>query len=524
MKRFKLYNDDNLEKLKTIPPNSVDSVVTDPPYGLKFMNNKWDHNVPSVEFWREVYRVLKPGGHVLSFGGTRTYHRMVINIEDAGFEIRDQIQWLYGSGFPKSHNIGKAVDKKLGNERDEIGVKENYQDKRGNGHTSVYEDAKPRIDIPITKGYSKWEGWGTGLKPANEPICLARKPISEKTITDNVLKWGTGGINIDGCRVGSEIITTNVNKGPGKNGIYGNYKGIDKPTTNEGRFPANVILECTCDEVIHTNPDCPCSMLDEQSGQSKTNIKKGEIDRDAGVFIDENGERKTGHKKKVYPNTINDSGGASRYFQQIKHTNPDCPCSMLDEQSGFLKSGEVKPHHKKNKTANGYQGNCYGKFKNEDTSLSGYGDGGGASRFFYCAKVSKKERNLGLDDFEEKESSSLKKQNRKCKKCGFWENKGAGNGVDFCKCEEPVFEDRTFIHKVKNNHPTTKPVKLMRYLCRLITPPNGIVLDPFMGSGSTGIAALLEGFRFCGMEMDENYFKIAEARIKNYEKYNEIKN
>ena len=172
----KLLKGNNIELLKSLEDNSVDSIVTDPPYGLSFMNKKWDYDVPSVEFWKEVYRVLKPGGHILSFGGTRTYHRMVVNIEDAGFEIRDQIMWLYGSGFPKSHNIGKAYDKK----------------------------------IEITKGQSEWEGWGTGMKPANEPIVLARKPF-KGTVVDNVIEWGTGGINIDGCRVGvTGALTGNV--------------------------------------------------------------------------------------------------------------------------------------------------------------------------------------------------------------------------------------------------------------------------------------------------------------------------
>jgi site-specific DNA-methyltransferase (adenine-specific) len=431
-KQTKLMLGDNIESLRKLPDNSVDSIVTDPPYGLSFMNKKWDHDVPSIEFWREVYRVLKPGGHILSFGGTRTYHRMVVNIEDAGFEIRDQIMWLYGSGFPKSHNIGKAIDKLQGNDREVIGTKNDFaldgRVRKPDTHKPMNETInseqeygyKQGWDTPVTKGQSPYEGWGTALKPANEPICVARKPISEKSVAENVLKWGTGGINIDGCRVGSEGGTKAINFGDNIGNVYGGGKG--KPSNqieniNEGRFPANIIL-------------------DEIAGE------------------------------------------------------------LLDEQSGYLKSGEVKPHHKKNKTANGYQGSCYGKFQNEDTTLKGYGDGGGASRFFYQAKVSKKERNMGLDEFEDKVIE------------------GRDSGQD----------ERSVAYKkrptpTKNTHPTVKPVSLMAYLCRLVTPPNGIVLDPFMGSGSTGIAAQLEGFRFCGMEMDGDYFKIAEARIENYEQY-----
>jgi len=184
--KTKLMLGDNIESLKKLPDNSIDSVVTDPPYGLSFMGKKWDHDVPSVDFWKEVYRVLKPGGHVLSFGGTRTYHRMVVNIEDAGFEIRDQIMWLYGSGFPKSHNIGKAVDKLQGNEREVVGK---YQHPDGSGERKAKAAVRSGVtdmgsengvdwNKPLTKGNSPYEGWGTALKPANEPICVARKPLS----------------------------------------------------------------------------------------------------------------------------------------------------------------------------------------------------------------------------------------------------------------------------------------------------------------------------------------------------------
>jgi len=275
MSKVKLMLGDNMKSLKELPDNSIDSVVCDSPYGLSFMGKKWDYDVPTKELWEEVYRVLKPGGHLLSFGGTRTYHRMVVNIEDAGFEIRDQIQWITGQGFPKSHNIGKAYDKKMGN---------------------------------ITKGNSKYEGQGTALKPANEPICLARKPLSEKTIVDNVIKWGTGGLNIDGCRIGSDVIKSQMgtkNK-DNKDSIYGYYEKQNEPTFNEGRFPANIIL-------------------DEEAGR------------------------------------------------------------LLDEQSGIKKSSKRGSKYNKDNT---------------------YSDKGGASRFFYSPKVSKKERNMGLDSFEETTDNS----------------------------------------------------------------------------------------------------------------------
>jgi site-specific DNA-methyltransferase (adenine-specific) len=481
-KNVKLMLGDNISSLKKLPDNSIDSVVSDPPYGLSFMGKKWDYDVPSVEFWREVYRVLKPGGHILSFGGTRTYHRMVVNIEDAGFEIRDQIMWLYGSGFPKSHNIGKAVDKLQGNEREVVGYIPQFPDGtrgatyRGQANTNnvtggfTSKDTTTNGLKPVYKKNNDWEGWGTALKPANEPICVARKPLSEKSVALNVLKWGTGGINIDGCRVGSDKVKVAGHPYESFNRETKDHEGQErnmlnnKDEFNEGRFPANIILECLCDEVIKG--------------------EKGEVKRiksDGGNT--EN--RRFGNGKGLGPcetNAYNDKGDI--------HTNPMCPCYMLDEQSGVSKS------NCKSGVVEGKEANV---FNDGDKKTSGhkklmmvgdYNDKGGASRFFYQAKVSKAERNMGLDGFDDKEK--------------------IGNLSD-------VVSDSKL--KVKNNHPTVKPVNLMAYLCRLVTPPNGICLDPFMGSGATGIAAQLEGFRFVGMELDEDYFKIAEARIENFESY-----
>ena len=240
------------EVLKDFPDNYFDSIVTDPPYGLKFMGKKWDYNVPTVEQWEEVYRVMKPGAFLLSFGGTRTYHRMVVNIEDAGFEIRDQIQWLYGSGFPKSLDVGKAVDKLQGNEREVLREStpppENF--KKG-----TFDNRGPNSfgNGEVTEGNSEYEGYGTALKPANEPICLARKPLSEKTVAANVLKWGTGGLNIDGGRIGTEGGTEKGSKPIGKSkGIYGEglHGACEINELNKGRFPANVILTYPEDEYI----------------------------------------------------------------------------------------------------------------------------------------------------------------------------------------------------------------------------------------------------------------------------------
>jgi len=198
----KIICSDNIDVLKGIPNNSIDAVVTDSPYGISFMSKKWDHHIPSIAIWLECLRVLKPGGHILCACGTRTFHRMVVNIEEAGFEIRDTIGWLYGSGFPKSLNIGKAVDKTQGNKREVLGKNPNYRPISGKvGYLGESAFRKTDSMSILTKGNSEWEGWGTGLKPAMELWCLARKPLSEKTIVENVLRWGTGGLNIDGCRI-----------------------------------------------------------------------------------------------------------------------------------------------------------------------------------------------------------------------------------------------------------------------------------------------------------------------------------
>jgi DNA modification methylase len=442
---MRLLLGDCLDKLKELDDNSVDSIVTDPPYGLSaaknsgksskggFMGKEWDYDVPSQEIWEECMRVLKPGGHLLSFAGSRTYHRMAVRIEDAGFEIRDQIMWVYGSGFPKSMNVGMKVDEKLGNEREVVGKKGGKVDfsKSKKGDTSFYETAwndKDYIDLEVTKGNSEWEGWGTALKPAHEPIVMARKPLSEKTVVDNVLEWGTGGINIDDSRIQHDEpvkTTTRTEKGDTWNeknsGLRNNPSNMASADPN-GRFPANIIF-------------------DEEAGK------------------------------------------------------------ILDEQSGITSQG----HWPKGKTKG------FGEFGGGESSYEGVGpkdkEKGGASRFFYCPKTSKTDRNEGLDDFEEKSRSDA---NKMMGKSGNFKT-GSGN-------------DRTT--EFKNNHPTVKPTDLMLYLIRLVTPKGGTTLDPFMGSGSSGKAAVRGGFDFVGVEREEEYMKIAKARIQ-YEQdnpYNEETN
>lgn len=380
-----------LSDVSTFPDNSVDSIVTDPPYGLSFMGKKWDYDVPSVEIWAECLRVLKPGGHLLSFAGTRTQHRMAVNIEDAGFEIRDMVSflydtsetaqtlieslspeqlklldatfgrdgmlaWTYGSGFPKSHNLD-----------------------------------------------GEWHGWGTALKPALEPITVARKPF-KGTVATNVLAHGTGALNIDGCRVGNEERSYSP-KGTSTNASMIRVPEHRLGTAGEevtvtGRWPANLIHDGS-DEVLAAFP-----------------------------------------------------------------ANAGAAAPVKGTEDSAASTGSVT----------GKRARVKGAF---------HADSGSAARFFYCAKASRKERNEGLQD------------------------------------PGPQFQHGATLRKVENtdtkgnNHPTVKPTDLMAYLCRLVTPPGGIVLDPFMGSGSTGKAAMRERFQFIGIEMDQEYFRIAELRIKS---------
>lgn len=399
-----LLHGDCLKQMKTLEDNSVDSIVSDPPYGISFMAKKWDYDVPSVEVWKEAMRVLKPGGHALIACGTRTQHRMVVNIEDAGFEIRDVVSWIYGSGFPKSLNISKAIDKAAGRPQGttyEPNFKNNDFGKgMGGGKTDT-------TSKPITEAAKQWDGFGTALKPACEFFTLCRKPLSESTVAKNVLKWGTGGINIDGCRVSAEDAKEGRKRHGG--GIAGNGSSFELPDSKgeqpAGRFPANLIHDGS-QEVLELFP--------ETKGAGNTK-----------------------------PSSI--TAGNSMF--------------------GIGDTGKRNP-----------------KIKGDN--------GGSAARFFYCAKASKKDREEGLQGFEEKKA-------------------GAMTGKEYR-------DDRPTNHPMlKNTHPTVKPTALMSYLCRLITPTGGVVLDPYMGSGSTGKAAVREGFSFVGIELDHQYYDISKARIEN---------
>jgi len=406
-----LLQGDCLIRLKELKDNSIDAIITDPPYELGFMGKKWDSSgiAYNVEMWKECLRVLKPGGHLLSFGGTRTYHRMAVAIEDAGFEIRDMINWCYGSGFPKSLNVGKAYDKEMGNKREVVGElkltgtarnKYTIGAKTSSAIASNYKIDKTLTDI--TKGTSPYEGLGTALKPAHEPICMARKPLSEKTVVDNVIKWGTGGIEIDECRIPTPPRLTGTRRdGDEINAHPTSFSGSNSRQlqtdydrrvleNNQGRFPANVLCQ---DDALNDGEITKNKMSKKNDNRKNKNNS---------MFIDgiHNPE-----------NSYTDSGSKSRYFD----------IDVWNEKYGLLQ----------------------------------------------FPKASKKERNKGCKDLE----------------------KGCF-------------------------HPTVKPLALMRYLVTLVSRKGQTVLDPFAGSGTTLVACKELGRNYIGIELEEEYVPIIEARLK----------
>ena len=428
----RVFLGDCRDVLKALPDNSVDSIVTDPPYELGFMGKKWDNSgiAYDVTVWVECLRVLKPGGHILAFGGSRTWHRLAVAVEDAGFELRDSIAWIYGSGFPKSLDVSKAIDKAAGVEREREEPQSRKQPSSSISATGFGADGwSPQVKNPVTSEAKTWQGWGTALKPAFEPVVVGRKPLVG-TVAENVLEWGVGGLNIDGSRIG-------IKEGD----------GWDVPIP--------------------------------QAKTAHPSWTSGATDR---VEVDWTDKRQTPHTQGRWPaNVILDEVSAG----------------LLDEQSGVLKSGANKPyvsnHDPSQSVASMIQGNKPGETLRTYTAPASEG---GASRFFYVAKASKRDRNEGLEELEAV---------------------SAGDMVDRVEGSAGMDSPRAGAGRTsgaKNFHPTVKPTQLMRYLIKLVTPPGGTVLDPFTGSGSTGKAALLDGFQFVGAELTEEYLPIIEGRLR----------
>lgn len=392
---YKLYQGDMLDMLEVIEPNSIDSIITDPPYEFNFMGKGWDNSGVSFQSdtWKKCYEALKPGGYLLAFGGSRTFHRIACAIEDAGFEIRDTIMWLYGSGFPKSMNIGLAIDKKNGVESKIVGIGKSGKKET---HTNSLNLVKNPFggEYEIKEAQNKWNGWGTALKPSFEPIIIARKPF-KGSLVDNVIKNGVGGINIDECRVGNE----------------------------------------------------------ERQNQQAGFIRRGRTDEEVFLGTDKNRPKGTLTVNGRFPaNTI------------LTYDETD-----FDEVCGGF------PYTKSE---------------------------GSASRYFYCAKASKKDRDEGCDMLDD---GLLRRMNP---------DKDDDNLTGLNKEERfaPVVR--------KNTHPAVKPASLMQYLVRLVTPNGGTILDPFNGSGSTGKAVMYENkernknYKYIGIELTEEYLPIAKARIE----------
>ncbi len=411
-----IYHGNCLDVLPTL--DAVDAVVTDPPYGLSFMSKEWDHGVPGEPFWKAVLGAMKPGAHLLAFGGTRTHHRLMVGIEDAGFEIRDVMMWVYGSGFPKNHDISKALDQEAGAEREVIGVtKSGCFNPTDTDRYTVGGSASVEVPVtaPATEAAKKWDGWGTALKPAWEPIIIARKPLAGN-LAQNINAHGVGGLNIDSSRIplaegeSTEVKPHIPREGysryrPGEHGGGDPVIGTMTDDWKKGRWPANLVHDGS-EEVVKNFPDV----------------------------------------EGVVGSTFYASG-----------TNAVC---------GTFGSGGGEP---------------------------GVPDFGSAARFYYCAKASKADRDEGLEGEREwtaAERLGIEVEGEK--------KTGDGSGAVFAAG--------------KNHHPTVKPVALMRYLVRLVTPPGGVVLDPFMGSGSTGKAADLEGCRFIGIDIDESFCELASKR------------
>ena len=532
-----VFHASNLDVLPLMADNSVDSIVCDPPYELGFMGKSWDSTgiAYSVELWRECLRVLKPGGHLLAFGGSRTWHRLAVAIEDAGFEVRDSIAWLYGSGFPKSLDISKAIDKKpemahtknfklwlekqiqnSGKTRNQIDdecgftacsyAKTDGKDGWSNNHPTKEKWAKMKmvLNLPddwdwiITdnldeRGYieptgglhggtgntvgkwagsgqqlsnnaispdaQKWQGWGTALKPAFEPVVVARKPLVG-TVAANVLEWGVGGLNIDASRIAGEVPSVpnpnwdrSIDSTPF--GAAERKQEMSVPN-NLGRWPANIILD-----------DYTAELLDEQSGISKRTGGRIGKKETSNINFGLSGKYEKGDPG------FGDVGGASRYFFVSKE----------EKENGT--------NHSANSAGNSGNGNSaenFGELELQDgfAEIANNLDG---SRFFYQPKASKRDRNEGLDELPLVKAGSM-------------------TGAEYREARPTNHPER------QNFHPTVKPTDLMRYLIKLVTPAGGIVLDPFTGSGSTGKAALLDGYKFLGIELTADYLPIIEGRLK----------
>ena len=533
----KILQGDCLIKLKELEDNSVDSICTDPPYELGFMGKSWDNTgiANNKDMWAECLRVLKPGGHLLAFSGTRTYHRMASAIEDAGFEVRDMIEWVYGSGFPKSLNIGKAVDKIQGNEREVVGVSEgkgysSIQEKNIEHNNRPYIEGLPylKADRTLTKGTSEWEGWGTALKPAHEPICMARKPLAEKTVAENVLKYGTGGINIDESRVKKEEgdrTEYGVNGITRKTGnVFGKQYGEIEFDGTQGRFPANLIHD-NSEEVRECFPET--ARIDK-----RTSCKSS-----TGMFFDDS---------KELSRPQDNGGNASRFFKSIIYQAKSSKSERNKGLDSIVLVDILRVWNENNttkeeklirlmvtgispqrviaesgvqlKNANEWNTYLFGKHlmekyqediksitKTETNSITTSQISNWLTHLLtneYIADVKSEMENGGNLVANVENSNTLIFTINEAMALAL----GVKDVVSGTQLKISVKEG-------SNIHSTVKPIALMSYLIKMVTPKGGTVLDPFAGSGSTLVSAKENGFQYVGIEMTEEYIPIIEARL-----------
>ena len=432
---------DCIEVLAEMPDNSIDAIVTDPPYGLGFMGKAWDDLPPGLDWAVECLRVLKPGGHLLAFGGTRTWHRLAVAVEDAGFEVRDSIAWLYGSGFPKSLDVAKAIDKAAGATREVVGTRVRLGDTRpyGNDGTRTYSgyaanDAGDPLTAPATPAAQQWQGWGTALKPAFEPIVVARKPLIG-TVAANVLAHGTGALNVDGCRVEGQVPLSKFGSRHigTASGIYGKQEPKGEPEPHPaGRWPANVVLDGDA-----------AAELDEQSGILSSQKTRTEPTKGTDATESHLGTMNVMRSKEY----LGETGGASRFFPVFREEP--------QKEGGHCQTAGAIVPVRPGEPCESCGGEHAGTYTWE-----------GFPAFRYQAKAPTRERPV------------------------------------------VTHEDGT-----KTAHPTVKPKALMAWLCRLVVPAGGTVLDTFAGSGATLEAAVEEGFYALGIEREETYLPLIQIRL-----------
>ncbi len=593
--KFKTYNLDCRDVMDMyLADNSVDSIVTDPPYGLGFMGKEWDHGVPGTEFWERALRVLKPGGHLLAFSGSRTYHRMVCAIEDAGFEIRDQIMWVYGSGFPKSLDVSKAIDKAAGAEREVVGV----AGKSGSACSCMAGDfagGEYMTTAANTDAARQWQGWGTALKPAFEPLVFATKPLpveterhtidvnlfilearlwslslanaAEKNSTSNqnelnaacaIAQWTVADCTSTQVALSGQmgmsqfelVIPTILNIVSSWRGTLADLlkhgstctTGTRSNTTTDWKTLSYCLSHITPHTIItgllglpgcnvsawnavqyfnaelkRLNATLELSALVPAISQDRQNYldvdervkhepivvaRKPLIGTVAtNVLMHGTGALNIDRCRVANNGEVTGGSGATKrdtnafgdFAGNGGNTTPEAgrwPANLIHDGSAEVTAEFPQTTSGARKAA---QGALYGAVDGGTPGIQPRVDSGSAARFFYCAKASKSDRDSGLGAFEQKRTGGMQ---------------ATADGSMLTGSGNERVTTRA------NTHPTVKPTDLMAYLCRLVTPPGGIVLDPFMGSGSTGKAAVREGFRFIGCELETEYHLIADARLK----------